>query len=160
MSERGRGRVVNVASDAARVGSSGEAVYALCKGGLIAFSKTIARELARKLLYTKADGIATITINRPKQFNAFTANTCEELIHAFKNADFDKTIGVIVLTGAGDKAFCTGGDQGTQDGGYGGRGVIGLPIEEVQSAIRDCSKPVIARVNGYAIGGGNVLVTI
>lgn len=131
MSERGRGRVVNVASDAARVGSSGEAVYALCKGGLIAFSKTIARELARKLLYTKADGIATITINRPKQFNAFTANTCEELIHAFKNADFDKTIGVIVLTGAGDKAFCTGGDQGTQDGGYGGRGVIGLPIEEV-----------------------------
>jgi 2-ketocyclohexanecarboxyl-CoA hydrolase len=112
------------------------------------------------ILYTKADGIATITINRPKQFNAFTANTCEELIHALKNADFDKTIGVIVLTGAGEKAFCTGGDQGTQDGGYGGCGVIGLPIEEVQSAIRDCSKPVIARVNGYAIGGGNVLVTI
>lgn len=112
------------------------------------------------ILYTKADGIATITINRPKQFNAFRAQTCEEMIHAFKDADFDKSIGVVVLTGAGEKAFCTGGDQGTQDGGYGGRGIIGLPIEEVQSAIRDISKPVIARVNGYAIGGGNVLVTI
>ncbi len=112
------------------------------------------------LLYTKADGIATITINRPKAYNAFTANTCEELIVAFKDADHDRSIGVVVLTGAGDKAFCTGGDQGTQDGGYGGRGVIGLPIEEVQSAIRDCAKPVIARVNGFAIGGGNVLVTI
>jgi 2-ketocyclohexanecarboxyl-CoA hydrolase len=114
----------------------------------------------RDILYTKADGIATITINRPKAYNAFTANTCEEMIHAFKDADYDRSIGVVVLTGAGEKAFCTGGDQGTQDGGYGGRGVIGLPIEEVQSAIRDCSKPVIARVNGFAIGGGNVLVTI
>ncbi len=112
------------------------------------------------ILYTKADGIATITINRPHAYNAFTANTCEEMIHAFKDADYDKSIGVVVLTGAGDKAFCTGGDQGTHDGGYGGRGTIGLPIEEVQSAIRDISKPVIARVNGYAIGGGNVLVTI
>jgi len=112
------------------------------------------------ILYTKADGIATITINRPKAYNAFTANTCEELIHAFKDADYDRNIGVVVLTGAGEKAFCTGGDQGTQDGGYGGRGVIGLPVEEMQSAIRDCNKPVIARVNGFAIGGGNVLVTI
>ncbi len=112
------------------------------------------------IIYTKADGIATITINRPKQFNAFRAITCEEMIAALKDADYDRSIGVVVLTGAGDKAFCTGGDQGTQEGGYGGRGTIGLPIEEVQSAIRDISKPVIARVNGYAIGGGNVLVTI
>lgn len=112
------------------------------------------------ILYTKADGIATITINRPKSYNAFTANTCEELIRAFKDADYDRSVGVIVLTGAGDKAFCTGGDQGTQDGGYGGRGTIGLPVEEMQSAIRDCNKPVIARVNGFAIGGGNVLVTV
>jgi 2-ketocyclohexanecarboxyl-CoA hydrolase len=112
------------------------------------------------ILYTKVDGIATITINRPKAYNAFTANTCEEIISAFKDADFDRSVGVVVLTGAGEKAFCTGGDQGTQDGGYGGRGVIGLPVEEMQSAIRDCNKPVIARVNGFAIGGGNVLVTI
>lgn len=112
------------------------------------------------ILYTKADRIATITINRPERFNAFRAQTCEELIDAFKDADHDRDVGVVVLTGAGDKAFCTGGDQGTHEGGYGGRGVIGLPIEEVQSAIRDIAKPVIARVNGYAIGGGNVLVTI
>ncbi len=114
----------------------------------------------KDILYTKADGIATITINRPKVYNAFTANTCEEMIKAFQDADYDKSIGVIVLTGAGDKAFCTGGDLGSHDGGYGGRGTIGLPVEELQSVIRDVSKPVIARVNGFAIGGGNVLVTI
>lgn len=112
------------------------------------------------ILYQTLDGTATITINRPKAYNAFRAQTCEELIHAFKDADADRDVGVVVLTGAGDKAFCTGGDQGTQEGGYGGRGTIGLPIEEVQSAIRDLNKPVIARVNGYAIGGGNVLVTL
>ncbi|HJV74087.1 MAG TPA: 2-ketocyclohexanecarboxyl-CoA hydrolase [Noviherbaspirillum sp.] len=112
------------------------------------------------ILYTKVDGIATITINRPASYNAFRAQTCEEMIVAFKDADADREIGVVVLTGAGDKAFCTGGDQGTQEGGYGGRGIIGLPIEEVQSAIRDISKPVIARVNGFAVGGGNVLVTL
>ena len=66
-----------------------------------------------------------------------------------------------MLTGAGDKAFCTGGDQSShKEGGYGGRGAIGLPVEEVQSLIRDVPKPVIARVNGFAIGGGNVLVTV
>jgi len=114
----------------------------------------------KDILYVKEDGIATITINRPDVYNAFRADTCEEMIHAFKDADFDKSIGVVVLTGAGDKAFCTGGDQSSHDGGYGGRGVIGLPIEELQSVIRDISKPVIARVNGFAIGGGNVLVTV
>jgi 2-ketocyclohexanecarboxyl-CoA hydrolase len=112
------------------------------------------------ILYTEIDGIATVTINRPTQYNAFRAQTCEELIDAFKRADHNRAIGVVVLTGAGDKAFCTGGDQSSQDGGYGGRGAIGLPIEEVQSAIRDINKPVIARVNGFAIGGGNVLVTL
>ncbi len=117
----------------------------------------------KDIIYTEAAGIATITINRPKVFNAFTSNTCEELIHAFGKAGWNDAIGVVVLTGAGDKAFCTGGDQSPSShggGGYGGRGTIGLPVEELQSIIRDIPKPVIARVNGYAIGGGNVLVTI
>jgi len=59
--------------------------------------------------YAKQDGIATVTINRPRSYNAFRAQTCEEMIDAFKDADFDKSIGVVVLTGAGDKAFCNGG---------------------------------------------------
>ena len=114
------------------------------------------------IIYTEQAGVATVTINRPKVYNAFNSNTCEELIHAFGKAGWNRDIGVVVLTGAGDKAFCTGGDQGAdaEDGGYGGRGTIGLPVEELQSIIRDIPKPVIARVNGYAIGGGNVLVTI
>ena len=89
------------------------------------------------ILYEKADGIATITINRPEKYNAFRANTVEEMIHALKDADTDKAVSVIVLTGAGDKAFCTGGDQVSPEegGGYGGRGIIGLPVEEMQSAI-------------------------
>ena len=105
-------------------------------------------------------GVARITINRPASYNAFRGKTVEELIHAFQRAGWDKSIGVIVLTGAGDKAFCTGGDQGAHDGQYDGRGTIGLPIDEFQSVIRDMPKPVIARVNGFAIGGGNVLATI
>ena len=112
------------------------------------------------ILYEKRDGVARITINRPKSYNAFRADTCEEIISAMKDADHDRAIGVVVITGAGDKAFCTGGDQSSHSGSYGGRGVVGLPVEEMQGAIRDCRKPVIARVNGYAIGGGNVLVTV
>lgn len=112
------------------------------------------------ILYTVADGVATIAINRPKVMNAFRGRTCEELIHALNKAGWDKAIGVIVLTGAGDRAFCTGGDQSAHDGNYDGRGIIGLPVEELQSMIRDVPKPVIARVQGYAIGGGNVLATL
>ncbi|HTR56566.1 MAG TPA: enoyl-CoA hydratase-related protein [Casimicrobiaceae bacterium] len=104
-------------------------------------------------------GVARITINRPEKYNAFRGQTCDELIDALHRAAWDKTIAVIVLTGAGEKAFCTGGDQSAHDGGYDGRGLIGLPVEELQGLIRDAPKPVIARVNGYAIGGGNVLVT-
>lgn len=106
------------------------------------------------------DGVATVTIDRPEVYNAFRGVTCDELIDAMQRAGWDRSIGVIVLTGAGDKAFCTGGDQSAHDGQYDGRGTIGLPVEELHGVIRDVPKPVIARVRGYAIGGGNVLVTL
>ncbi len=112
------------------------------------------------ILYESAEGVARLTINRPKVMNAFRARTCEELIDALNRAGWDKSIGVIVLAGSGEKAFCTGGDQSAHDGQYVGRGIIGLPVEELQSLIRDVPKPVIARVQGYAIGGGNVLATL
>jgi len=112
------------------------------------------------ILYEERDGAAWITINRPKVYNAFRARTCDELTHAIRRAGWNREIGVIVLGGAGDKAFCTGGDQSEHEGSYGGTGTIGLPIEEVHSAIRDVPVPVIARVQGFAIGGGNVLATL
>lgn len=112
------------------------------------------------ILYRVDKGVAHIDINRPKVMNAFRGKTVEELIHAFNKAGWDKSIGVIVLGGTGEKAFCTGGDQSAHDGQYDGRGIIGLPVEELQSLIRDVPKPVIARVQGYAIGGGNVLATL
>jgi 2-ketocyclohexanecarboxyl-CoA hydrolase len=111
------------------------------------------------ILYEETPGVARITINRPDKYNAFRGRTCEELIHALNRAGWNKDIGVIVLTGIGEKAFCTGGDQSAHDGGYDGRGLVGLPVEELQGLIREVPKPVIARVNGFAIGGGNVLVT-
>lgn len=112
------------------------------------------------IIYQTENGVATITINRPQKFNAFRGKTCEELISAFHRAGWNREIGVIVLTGAGEKAFCTGGDQGAHEGSYDGRGMIGLPIEDLQRVIRDVPKPVIAKVRGYAIGGGNVLALI
>ncbi len=104
--------------------------------------------------------VAHITIDRPDKMNAFRGRTCDELIHALHSAGYDPDIGAIVLAGAGDRAFCTGGDQSTHDGQYDGRGTIGLPIEELHTAMRDVPVPVIARVQGSAIGGGNVLATI
>lgn len=112
------------------------------------------------IIYEKRDGVARITISRPEKLNAFRAQTVDEMISAFMDAGADRDVGVIVLGGIGDRAFCVGGDQSSHEGGYGGRGSIGLPIDEVQSLIRDVPKPVIARVQGYAIGGGNVLVTV
>lgn len=112
------------------------------------------------IIYQVKDATAYITINRPEVYNAFRGITCEELIHAFQKAGWDNDIAAIVFAGAGDKAFCTGGDQSSHDGQYDGRGTIGLPVEELHTVIRDVPKPVIARVQGYAIGGGNVLATL
>jgi len=112
------------------------------------------------ILYEVRTGAAWITINRPDKMNAFRGQTCDELIHAINRAGYDRAIGAIVLAGAGDRAFCTGGDQSAHEGQYDGRGTIGLPMEELHASIRDVPKPVIARVQGYAIGGGNVLCTI
>jgi 2-ketocyclohexanecarboxyl-CoA hydrolase len=112
------------------------------------------------LLYDETDGVATITINRPEKLNAFRGKTCEELLDALNRAAWSAQIGVIVLTGAGTRAFCTGGDQAAHDGGYDGRGTVGLPMEALHAIIRVAPKPVIAKVRGYAIGGGNVLATL
>jgi len=112
------------------------------------------------ITYSVDKGAARITINREKVMNAFRADTVEEMVQAFKMADIDSSVGVIVLAGAGDRAFCTGGDQSTHKGKYVGRGVVGIPIEELHTAIREARVPVIARVQGYAIGGGNVLATL
>jgi 2-ketocyclohexanecarboxyl-CoA hydrolase len=112
------------------------------------------------ILYEVRNGVAWITINRPEKMNAFRGTTCDELIRAFNAAGYDRSIGVIVLAGAGERAFCTGGDQSAHDGNYDGRGTIGLPMEELHDVIRNVPKPVIARVQGFAIGGGNVLATI
>ena len=92
--------------------------------------------------YKVDDGAAWITIDRPSVYNAFRARTCDELIHAFNDAGYDKEIGVIVLTGAGEKAFCTGGDQSAHDGNYDGRGLIGLPVDELHAIIRDVPKQI------------------
>lgn len=112
------------------------------------------------IIYENRNGAAWISINRPEVYNAFRGQTIEELIHAFLTAASDKSVHCVVLTGTGKKAFCTGGDQSNHDGDYDGRGVVGLPIDELQSVIRDTPKPVIAAVNGFAIGGGNVLATL
>jgi naphthoate synthase len=111
------------------------------------------------ILYETADGVAKITINRPEVRNAFRPTTLFELSHAFNVARDDPKIGVIILTGAGDKAFCSGGDQKIRgdDGYVGPDGVGRLNVLDLQVQIRRLPKPVIAMVAGYAIGGGHVL---
>ncbi len=111
------------------------------------------------ILYHKAEGIAKITINRPEVRNAFRPQTVREMSAAFEDARQDQTIGVIVLTGQGEKAFCSGGDQKVRGhAGYrDGQGDESLNVLDFQRQIRTCPKPVIAMVAGYAIGGGHVL---
>jgi 2-ketocyclohexanecarboxyl-CoA hydrolase len=109
------------------------------------------------ILYEKKDGVAWITINRPEVRNAFRTRTVRELTEAFEDARWDRAVGVAVLTGAGDKAFCSGGDQ--KERGQGGYATDERPmnVEALHDAIRHIPKPVIAMVNGFAIGGGHVL---
>src|SRR6266850_3908422 len=127
------------------------------------------------ILYEKKNGVAWITINRPEVRNAFRTITVAELTDALQDARWDSGVGVAVLTGAGDRAFCSGGDQKERGtGGYsadGDRPAVGgeevpptsrrfsrpMYVDGLHSAIRHCPKPVIAMVNGFAIGGGHVL---
>ncbi len=111
------------------------------------------------ILYTKADQIATITINRPKAYNAYSTEALEELERAFRDAAFDDAVGVIVFTGAGDRAFCTGGDVKEYADAY-----VRTPRDYWKymarfrayiESIINTGKPVVARLNGMAVGGGN-----
>lgn len=111
------------------------------------------------IAYEVDNGLATITINRPKRLNSFRSRTIDELIAAFKNAWASSAVGVVCLTGAGEKAFSTGGDQKqrAETGDYGPSETGLFEIDALHRVIRDCPKPVIAAVNGFAIGGGHVL---
>lgn len=104
------------------------------------------------ILYSTDTGVATIAINRPQRMNAFNGHTLDELKDAFERAESDRSIGVVVFTGVGDRAFCAGGDMDWEvEGGLKGHDfMLGKQIVEL-------SKPVIARVSGYCVGGGNHL---
>ncbi len=114
----------------------------------------------RDILFEKAEGVGKITINRPHRRNAFRPETVEEMMTALHAARLDPEIGVVILTGAGTEAFCSGGDQKIR-GDHGGyrdeSGVNHLNALDLQRMIRTLPKPVVAMVAGYAIGGGHVL---
>jgi naphthoate synthase len=112
------------------------------------------------ILFDRTEGVARISINRPEVHNAFRPETLEQIRDALRHARFDPEVGVIILTGVGDKAFCSGGDQRVRgdDGGYKDEmGIHHLNALDLQREIRTCPKPVVAMVAGWAIGGGNVL---
>ena len=108
------------------------------------------------VLYEVKTGVAWITINRPERRNAFRGRTVHDLIACFRAAWHDRDVGVVVLTGAGDKAFCSGGDQKER----GGAGSDAMSVADLHTVIRNIPKPVVAMVNGFAIGGGHVLHVI
>ena len=114
----------------------------------------------RDVLYEEKNNVATITFNRPDRLNAFREGMYEEVTDAIVRASWNRQIAAIVLTGAGTRAFGVGGDLQDKKKGRHGRGTIGIPVEDLHSAIRDAPQPVIAKVRGYAIGGGNVIATI
>jgi enoyl-CoA hydratase/carnithine racemase len=125
-----------------------------------AFPPRVAAELnLREVLYTKADWVATIAINRPRRFNAYSTEALRELAVAIQDASFDDQVAVIVLTGAGHQAFCTGGDVKEYQEQYTARPrdywkYMGLFKAYIESLV-NAGKPVIARINGMAVGGGN-----
>ncbi len=115
------------------------------------------------ILYATAEGIAKITINRPEVHNAFRPETIMEISHAIEAARQDSSVGVIILTGAGGKAFCSGGDQRVRgDAGYeSDEGQVGrFHVTDLQVQMRRCPKPIVAMVAGWAIGGGHVLQVV
>jgi enoyl-CoA hydratase/carnithine racemase len=129
-----------------------------------AMTRTFGSKPAREfpfdeILYEKADGVARITLNRPRNYNAYSTHTLEELASAFRDASFDDGVGVIVYTGAGDRAFCTGGDVKEYAASY-----VATPRDYWKymalfrayiESILNAGKPVVARLNGMAVGGGN-----
>jgi 2-ketocyclohexanecarboxyl-CoA hydrolase len=123
--------------------------------------QTVSDSQYEDILYEERDAVATITVNRPDVMNAYRTKTYGEVTDALLRAGWNRDIGVIVVTGAGTRAFGVGGDtnekKSERKSGY---GTVGVPVEHLHSTIRDIPKPVIAKVRGYAIGGGNVMATI